>query len=257
MVPAQHDAATMDRVALVAEVRRLRAIVAALVQHENSNGHAHARRCSWDADNREGAAVRAVRAVSRLRRCAIGHRSAAVGRGHPSSTGHDSAVPGGLRCAARVCTRSPPRWTQAARRRTGAIDAVTAALATDVPPECVRLRVLWYSCAPGHAADAPGAAGSTTPFPQVQSSAVVPTVPTASAGHDAALHRGRIAGCPSVRVTLMVPRTAGADRPVPGSWTQSRPLAYALAPLAGSRRGTADRRRESPSPRAPAASPPQ
>lgn len=54
MVPAQHDAATMDRVALVAEVRRLRAIVAALVQHENSNGHAHARRALWDADNREG-----------------------------------------------------------------------------------------------------------------------------------------------------------------------------------------------------------
>ena len=40
MVPARHDAATMDRVALVAEVRRLRALLAALVQHENSGGHA-------------------------------------------------------------------------------------------------------------------------------------------------------------------------------------------------------------------------
>lgn len=54
MIPAQHDAATMDRVALVAEVRRLRALLAALVQHENSNGHAHARRALWDADNRDG-----------------------------------------------------------------------------------------------------------------------------------------------------------------------------------------------------------
>lgn len=54
MVPAHHDTATMDRVALVAEVRRLRALLAALVQHENSNGHAHARRALWDADNREG-----------------------------------------------------------------------------------------------------------------------------------------------------------------------------------------------------------
>lgn len=35
---------------------------------------------------------------------------------------------------------------------------MTAALATDVPPECVRLRVLWYSLRAGHAADAPGAA---------------------------------------------------------------------------------------------------
>lgn len=36
------------------ETERLRAHVAALVQHENSNGHCHARRAVWDADNREG-----------------------------------------------------------------------------------------------------------------------------------------------------------------------------------------------------------
>lgn len=54
MIPAHHDAVTMDRVALVAEVRRLRAIAAALVQHENSGGHGHARRAVWDTDNREG-----------------------------------------------------------------------------------------------------------------------------------------------------------------------------------------------------------
>lgn len=54
MIPARHDAATMDRVALVAEVRRLRALLAALVQHESSGGHGHARRAVWDTDNRDG-----------------------------------------------------------------------------------------------------------------------------------------------------------------------------------------------------------
>ena len=39
---------------IVAEVRRLRAHVAALAQHETTNGHAHARRAVWDTDNREG-----------------------------------------------------------------------------------------------------------------------------------------------------------------------------------------------------------
>ena len=121
MVPAQHDAATMDRVALVAEVRRLRAIVAALVQHENSNGHAHARRALWDADNREGL---------RCERCARCHAFAdarsVIGLSRwdvvrPSS--HDEPMtapcPADCGCAApRYATHAdaPPPWPEWARQ---------------------------------------------------------------------------------------------------------------------------------------------
>jgi len=113
---------------------------------------------------------------------------------------------------------------------------VSAVLAVDVSPECVRLRVLWYSLRAGHAADAPGAAGIDYARPQVQSSAVVPTVPHGfGRGHARDSIAERIAEMPeSVRVTLTWYRAHPAQTALSSGSVDSilDTLAYALAPLA-------------------------
>lgn len=113
---------------------------------------------------------------------------------------------------------------------------MSAALAVDVSPECVRLRVLWYSLRAGHAADAPGAAGIDYARPQVQSSAVVPAVPHGfGRGHARDPIAERIAEMPeSVRVTLTWYRAHPAQTALSSGSVDSilDTLAYALAPLA-------------------------
>lgn len=112
---------------------------------------------------------------------------------------------------------------------------MTVALAADVSPECVRLRVLWYSLRAGRCDDAPGAAGIDYARPQVQSSAVVPTVPHGfGRGHARDPIAERIAEMPeSVRATLAWYRAHPAQTALSAGSVDSilDALAHALAPV--------------------------